>query len=67
VSIHDFVAGDGGVELSQDGVYVGGGEEFVGRSGGEKFADAFAFEKLAVFARVLDAVLGMVYRAGMRQ
>ena len=64
VARRDAVLGDGGVELAEDGVYVGGGEKFAGGSGGQEFADAFGFEELAVFARVMDAVVGMVRGTG---
>jgi hypothetical protein len=60
----DAIQGDGGVQLSEDGVYVGGGEKFAGGSGSEEITDAFGFEELAVYTRVMDAVLGMVPGAG---
>jgi hypothetical protein len=61
----DAIQDDGGGQLSQNGVYAGGSEEFAGGSGGEKFADAFSFKKWAVFARVLDTVLGVVNGTGL--
>jgi hypothetical protein len=35
IAMRYTIQGHGGVELAQNGVYVGGGEEFAGRSGGE--------------------------------
>lgn len=64
VAVRDAIQGDGGVELAQYRVDVGGGEVFAGGRSGQELANALGFKELAVFAGVVDAVGVMVGGTG---